>query len=74
MGPPNWTVNAICTVPGGAHPSYAQGYYRRDNASFMEWDRISANREEFLSWMDQHVLGETPEVFASRVSRLETSL
>ena len=28
---PGWTINAIVHVPGGAHPSYAQGYYSRDN-------------------------------------------
>ncbi|MBV9611583.1 MAG: CoA transferase subunit A, partial [Acidobacteriaceae bacterium] len=28
---PSWSVAAIATVPGGAHPSYAHGYYARDN-------------------------------------------
>lgn len=67
---PDWTVSAICVVPGGAHPSYTHGYYDRDNAFYLEWDRISADREVFLSWMQDNVLNETPDVFAARVADL----
>ncbi|BCG83594.1 3-oxoadipate--succinyl-CoA transferase subunit A (plasmid) [Mesorhizobium sp. 113-3-3] len=35
---PQWTIGAIAVVPGGAHPSYAHGYYARDNAAYLEWD------------------------------------
>src|SRR5271163_73983 len=35
---PYWTVAAIVTVPGGAHPSYTYGYYVRDNAFYIAWD------------------------------------
>ena len=42
---PHWTVTAIAVVPGGAHPSYAHGYYDRDNAAYLEWDEIAADRE-----------------------------
>jgi glutaconate CoA-transferase subunit A len=31
---PAWTVSAIAVVPGGAYPSYAQGYYQRANAFY----------------------------------------
>ncbi len=67
---PHWTITAICEVPGGAHPSYAHGYYDRDNAAYLEWDGISADREEFQTWMERHVLGATPDVFAGRVAHL----
>jgi glutaconate CoA-transferase subunit A len=69
---PRWTVSAICEVPGGAHPSYAHGYYDRDNSFYLEWDRISADRKLFASWMKDNVLDETPQVFAARVASLRT--
>ena len=48
---PHWTITAIAVVPGGAHPSYAHGYYARDNAAYLEWDEIAADRERFAAWM-----------------------
>ncbi len=53
---PQWTINAIVEAPGGAHPSYAHGYYRRDNAFYTAWDGIARERESFHSWMREHVL------------------
>lgn len=67
---PHWTVTAIAVVPGGAHPSYAHGYYERDNAAYLAWDRISADRETFLAWMKDNVLGAGPDDFAARVAKL----
>ena len=67
---PHWTVSAIAVVPGGAHPSYTHGYYARDNATYLDWDKISADRELFSAWMQEHVLDATPEVFAERVKGL----
>ncbi|HEX4569331.1 MAG TPA: CoA-transferase [Dongiaceae bacterium] len=60
---PHWTVGAIAVVPGGAHPSYAQGYYMRDNAYYLAWDAIAREREGFLAWMKENVLGKGPEAF-----------
>ena len=60
---PHWTVGAIALVPGGAHPSYAQGYYMRDNAYYLAWDAIAREREGFLAWMKENVLGKGPEAF-----------
>ncbi|HEY2112102.1 MAG TPA: CoA-transferase [Dongiaceae bacterium] len=60
---PHWTVGAITVVPGGAHPSYAQGYYMRDNAYYLAWDAISREREGFLAWMKENVLAKGPEDF-----------
>ena len=67
---PHWTVTAIAMVPGGAHPSYAHGYYVRDNATYLEWDKIAADRETFKAWMQQNVIEATPDIFASRVEKL----
>ena len=67
---PHWTVTAIAVVPGGAHPSYTLGYYDRDNAAYLEWDKVSADRELFASWMQTNVLEATPDAFAERVKGL----
>lgn len=52
---PEWVVSAVAEVPGGARPSYAQGYYDRDNAAYQSWDRISRDREAFSSWLSRKV-------------------
>lgn len=53
---PRWVVSAVCHIPGGAHPSYAQGYYERDNRFYQAWEAISRSREVFTAWMKNHVL------------------
>jgi glutaconate CoA-transferase, subunit A len=53
---PSWTLTAIAVVPRGAHPSYAHGYYARDNAFYIAWDPIARERDSFLAWMDAHVV------------------
>ena len=67
---PDWTVSSICHVPGGAHPSYARGYYKRDNASYIEWDKIASDRDGFKNWMKENVLDVGVEVFQSRIKNL----
>jgi glutaconate CoA-transferase, subunit A len=67
---PHWTVEAIAVVPGGSHPSYTHGYYERDNAAYLEWDEIAADRDRFLKWMEENVLNSSPEAFAARVEGL----
>ncbi|NOT44442.1 MAG: CoA transferase subunit A [Acidobacteria bacterium] len=54
---PTWVVNAVCHVPGGAFPSYAQGYYARNNAFYKQWDEVSRDRDSFTAWIDRHVKG-----------------
>ena len=54
---PSWVVGAVCEVKGGAFPSYAQGYYARNNAFYKQWDPIARERETFQAWMQKHVLG-----------------
>ena len=56
---PSWVVSAVCEVPGGSFPSYALGYYARDNAFYKKWDAISKDRETFLAWIERHVLATT---------------
>jgi glutaconate CoA-transferase subunit A len=60
---PAWTVSAIVVVPGGAYPSYAQGYYRRANDFYRSWEGISRTREGFMAWIETNVLGRGPEAF-----------
>jgi glutaconate CoA-transferase subunit A len=67
---PSWTIGAIACVPGGAYPSYAQGYYKRDNAFYIGWDAIAREREGFLAWMKANVLDAGPEIFAEHARRL----
>ncbi len=66
---PSWTVGAIAEVPGGAHPSYAHGYYTRDNAFYKNWEPISRDRDFFTAWMKDNVLGKGPEIFAANARR-----
>ncbi|MEU5845932.1 CoA transferase subunit A [Saccharopolyspora shandongensis] len=53
---PQWVVTAVAEVPGGAAPSYAQGYYERDNAYYQQWDPIGRDREKFENWLATEVL------------------
>jgi glutaconate CoA-transferase subunit A len=52
---PHWLVAAVVHCPGGAYPSYAHGYYARDNAFYQRWDDIARQRDRFLDWMSTHV-------------------
>ncbi|GAA1951320.1 CoA transferase subunit A [Nocardioides panacihumi] len=52
---PAHIVDAVIHCPGGAHPSYAQGYYDRDNAFYRAWTPISRDRERLASWLDTWV-------------------
>ena len=53
---PTWAVSAVCLVPHGAFPSYAHGYYERDNRFYQAWDAISRDRDGFERWMKTHIL------------------
>jgi glutaconate CoA-transferase subunit A len=48
---PWWTVTAVAHVPGGARPSYALGYYDRDNDAYRAWDAVSRDRSTFTAWL-----------------------
>ena len=71
---PHWTVTSVVAVPGGAHPSYARGYYGRDNAAYLDWDDIAADIDRFRAWIDTHVMACGPEVFAERVAGLRGAM
>ena len=48
---PGWAVTAVAPVPRGAHPSYAHGFYERDNDYYKQWDAISKDRDTFTGWL-----------------------
>ncbi|MBS3940826.1 MAG: CoA transferase subunit A [Actinobacteria bacterium] len=57
---PAWAIDAVAVAPRGATPSYAHGYYERDNAFYIAWDEISRDREQFEAWLGEHVLSAGP--------------
>jgi len=61
---PHWTVSHVVEVPGGAFPSYAQGYYPRNNSFYKQWDENARERDTFHKWMKDNVLDKGPEAFA----------
>jgi glutaconate CoA-transferase subunit A len=48
-------VSAVCHVPYACHPSYAQGYYDRDNEFYLGWDKVSSSEESVKAWLDEWV-------------------
>jgi len=54
---PGLIVDAVVVEPWGAHPSYAQGRYDRDNAFYLEWEPISRDEERLQGWLDEWVRG-----------------
>lgn len=56
---PGWVITAVSEAPGGAQPSYAHGYYDRDNDFYKEWEVVSRDRDSFLRWMGENVLQTT---------------
>ncbi len=66
---PSWLISAASVVPGGAYPSYAQGYYPRDNRFYLAWDEIARERRSFTAWMERHVLGVSDHAALLRAAR-----
>lgn len=54
---PGRVVDAVVVEPFGAHPSYAQGYYDRDNTFYVEWDAIARDAVTLAGWLDEYVHG-----------------
>jgi glutaconate CoA-transferase subunit A len=54
---PGLLVDALVHEPYGAHPSYAQGCYDRDNQFYLGWDRISRTQDATTAWLDEWVYG-----------------
>lgn len=66
---PGWALSAVCVVPGGAHPSYAHGYYERDNRFYQAWDAIARDRETFTAWINEYIRGTDDfEQFQAKVT------
>jgi len=67
---PALAVDAVAVVPRGAHPSYAQGYYDRDNVFYREWESISRDPQRLARWLDEWVHGcPTPADYAARLGK-----
>jgi glutaconate CoA-transferase subunit A len=54
---PGFIVDAVVHEPWGAHPSYAQGCYDRDNAFYVAWEEISKDTKRLASYLDEYVYG-----------------
>jgi glutaconate CoA-transferase subunit A len=54
---PGAIVDAVVEEPFGCHPSFAQGYYDRDNRFYLEWDAIAKDQERLEAWLDEWVYG-----------------
>jgi glutaconate CoA-transferase subunit A len=66
---PDLVVDAVVRQPFGAHPSYVQGYYDRDNDFYLAWDAISRDRESTEAWLQEWVYGV--DDWAGYLARLE---
>ena len=54
---PGVIVDAVVEEPFACHPSFAQGYYDRDNRSYREWDRIAKDQDTLDAWLEEWVYG-----------------
>ena len=54
---PGVIVDAVVVEPWGAHPSYAQGYYDRDNQFYVGWEKISRDSAAFDRYLQEFVFG-----------------
>ena len=54
---PGIVVSAVCHVPFACHPSYAQGYYDRDNEFYLAWDKVSESAEATRQYLDEWIYG-----------------
>src|SRR3989440_6423746 len=54
---PAMIVDAVVVEPWGAHPSYAQGYYDRDNGFYVAWEARSRDRDALERYLDDFVRG-----------------
>lgn len=54
---PGFIVSAVVYAPWGAHPSYAQGFYDRDNEFYLQWDKISRDKSTTEQYLDEWIYG-----------------
>ena len=69
---PGLVVDAVVHEPFGCHPSYAQGYYDRDNDFYVRWRELSQDIMKFNSYLDEWVYGVRDR--AEYVERMGASL
>jgi glutaconate CoA-transferase, subunit A len=65
---PGLIVDAVVVEPKGCHPSFAQGYYDRDNRFYIDWDEISRDPDRLDAWLKEWVHGT--ESHAEYVAKL----
>jgi len=69
---PGIAVDAVVVEPWGAHPSYAQGYYDRDNAFYVAWEKISRDPAALERYLDEFVHGVADRAeYVARTGGLE---
>jgi glutaconate CoA-transferase subunit A len=56
---PSHAVSAVVEVPFGAHPSFTQGYYDRDNNFYRDWSAISADKALLTEWLQKWIFNTT---------------
>jgi glutaconate CoA-transferase subunit A len=72
---PAAVVSAVVVEPWGAHPSYAQGYYDRDNDFYVGWEAISKERTQLAHYLDEFVYGvQTRAEYMQKQPRLAERL
>jgi len=54
---PGVVVDAVVEQPFACHPSFAQGYYDRDNDFYVKWEAISKDASALEGWLDEWVYG-----------------
>jgi len=54
---PGMIVSAVVVEPWGAHPSYAQGYYDRDNDFYVAWEGVSRDPDRLARYLEEFVYG-----------------
>jgi len=52
---PGMIVSAVVVEPFGAHPSFAQGYYDRDNEFYIAWDEISREEAKLAAYLQEWI-------------------
>jgi len=69
---PGLIVDAVVREPFACHPSYAQGYYDRDNDFYLRWREISKDVAQFNAYLDEWIYGVRDR--AEYVERMGASL
>jgi glutaconate CoA-transferase subunit A len=65
---PGFRVSAVCPVPGGAYPSYVEGFYGRDDEAYAAWDKLARSSEELAQWIEREI--RSARSFADHLARL----